>query len=334
MTEYERSAGAPVESQGVERLAVMEPATRERFYAQGYIACNADLKKLKGTNPTFDEHDHFLKHGLREGRLQYTREFFSPDSSFRRRKFSRFGHIFSEPPVFMNAADSFPVRFGPGEVSLSSYDGESANGALEPFVRALEMQPGGSFMDLGCGFRDAMFSNCLYVEVYPSMTADTIVQPNVALPFKAESFDGVHCAAVLEHVRRPWEVVNEIHRVLKPGGKVYIDWPFLQPLHGYPNHHFNATSQGLAALFEDTGFKDRTVYRHPGQEADNTLLWILGWLRDGIQDPVLKQRFSAMTVDEVLKQTAATGLMTAITTSLTEDMRDRLACGNCLVATK
>jgi hypothetical protein len=41
-----------------------------------------------------------------------------------------------------------------------------------------------------------------------------------------------------------------------------------------------------------------------------------------------------MTVDEVLKQAAATGLMTAITTSLTEDMRDRLACGNCLVATK
>jgi hypothetical protein len=40
-------------------------------------------------------------------------------------------------------------------------------------------------------------------------------------------------------------------RVLKPGGKAYTLCAFLQPLHGYPDHYFNATESGLARLFSD-----------------------------------------------------------------------------------
>ena len=51
------------------------------------------------------------------------------------------------------------------------------------------------------------------------------------LPFKDEVFDGVWIQAVLEHVLEPDKVVSEIHRVLRAGGIVYADTPFMQQVH-------------------------------------------------------------------------------------------------------
>jgi glycosyltransferase involved in cell wall biosynthesis/SAM-dependent methyltransferase/uncharacterized protein YbaR (Trm112 family) len=52
-----------------------------------------------------------------------------------------------------------------------------------------------------------------------------------ALPFADGAFDAVVCQAVLEHVADPPRVVGEIHRVLKPGGLVYSEIPFMQQVH-------------------------------------------------------------------------------------------------------
>jgi ubiquinone/menaquinone biosynthesis C-methylase UbiE len=61
----------------------------------------------------------------------------------------------------------------------------------------------------------------------------------------------VFSIAVLEHVRDPFRCTAEIARVLKRGGELYCCMPFLQPLHGFPHHYFNATPQGARHLFED-----------------------------------------------------------------------------------
>jgi SAM-dependent methyltransferase/uncharacterized protein YbaR (Trm112 family) len=71
------------------------------------------------------------------------------------------------------------------------------------------------------------------------------------LPFLSQSFDGVICQAVLEHVLDPQCCVNEIHRVLKPGGLVYAEVPFIQQVHmqGYDFTRF--TLSGCRRLFRD-----------------------------------------------------------------------------------
>ena len=51
------------------------------------------------------------------------------------------------------------------------------------------------------------------------------------IPFQSNAFDGVIVQAVLEHVLDPTRCVEEIHRVLKPGGVVYAETPFMQQVH-------------------------------------------------------------------------------------------------------
>ena len=68
------------------------------------------------------------------------------------------------------------------------------------------------------------------VDIYPSDNVDVICDGHY-LPFADASYDGVWIQAVLEHVVEPQAVVAEIHRVLRPGGLVYAETPFMQQVH-------------------------------------------------------------------------------------------------------
>lgn len=73
------------------------------------------------------------------------------------------------------------------------------------------------------------------------------------IPFADDSFDSVICVAVLEHVHSPEKVVAEMIRVLKPGGKLYAEIPFIFFFHGYPNDFKRYTREGIKYLFRDLG---------------------------------------------------------------------------------
>jgi len=53
------------------------------------------------------------------------------------------------------------------------------------------------------------------------------------LPFLDGSLDGVISTYVLEHVQYPEQAIAEMHRVLKPGGILYMETPFLFGFHGH-----------------------------------------------------------------------------------------------------
>jgi len=71
------------------------------------------------------------------------------------------------------------------------------------------------------------------------------------IPLSDGSVDAVWIQAVLEHVLDPWRVVGEIHRVLKPGGIVYAETPFLQQVHEGAYDFTRFTESGHRWLFRE-----------------------------------------------------------------------------------
>jgi SAM-dependent methyltransferase len=79
----------------------------------------------------------------------------------------------------------------------------------------------------------------------------TLVVDHRALPLADASLDAVIIDSGLEHVADPREAVVEIIRVLKSEGLVYVDLPFMMPMHAGANDFLRFSSMGLRALFRD-----------------------------------------------------------------------------------
>jgi SAM-dependent methyltransferase len=71
------------------------------------------------------------------------------------------------------------------------------------------------------------------------------------IPLADGAVDGVIIQAVLEHVLEPVVVVGEIRRVLREGGVVYADTPFMQQVHEGPYDFTRFTESGHRYLFRD-----------------------------------------------------------------------------------
>ena len=226
----------------------------------------------------------------------------------------------------------FPVVLSDKHYSRDDYVAESANDSFPPFLKDIEEHPGGLFMDLGCGLRKQLYDNCIYVEVYPSITADIIVGTDCEYPFPDCTFDGIGCFSVLEHTKHPWKAAREIHRMLKPGGRCYIDWPALAPVHGYPSHYFNATREGLKLAFGD-GFEIESCRTWHNQGPDHSIHWILHSLLTKLPDN-LRSEVSAISVGEFMQAPPQGDLWRRVLGALPESTIEELAAGNFLIARK
>ncbi len=85
-------------------------------------------------------------------------------------------------------------------------------------------------------------------DIYPTRDTSLVADAH-RIPLAAESVDVVWVQAILEHVYRPDVVVSEIRRVLKPGGLVHAETPFLQPVHEGAFDFSRFTVSGHAMLF-------------------------------------------------------------------------------------
>jgi SAM-dependent methyltransferase len=84
------------------------------------------------------------------------------------------------------------------------------------------------------------------------------------IPLISGCVDAVIVQAVLEHVLNPWQVVEEVHRVLKPDGLVYAETPFMQQVHAGPYDFTRFTDSGHRWLFRRFDEIDRGVVAGPG----------------------------------------------------------------------
>ena len=302
-------------------IEVFEAITPENFDPRRYLLANPDLHAVFGDDEQRAA-DHLRDYGLKENRRQVSDVFLSS----RGEKFARFKHTLPD-----NDADAFPVSFAAAIHQLSEYDGESSNGMLGFWVTELVGNPDKLYADIGAGMRPTVLSNCVCVEVYPSVSADILIDPDCRLPFKDASLDGIGCFAVLEHVNRPWVMAAEFARVVKPGGKIFVDWPFLQPVHGYPSHYYNATREGLRQLFAEQ-FEIDELYTGGWQGPDYTVNWILNALIASINDDAARQRLLNLTVADLCNEPPRSGMWQKLLGAIDDRAMSMLSCGNLLIA--
>ena len=121
--------------------------------------------------------------------------------------------------------------------------------------------------------------SCLFCRDVLGM--DVVRASVTELPFGGASFDIVCCFDVIEHVEDDRRAVDELVRVCRPGGSVFVTVPAYMSLwsdHDRVNHHFRRyVKGGLCALFSrHQGRATRTTYF-------NSLLFPPIWLVRSLQ---------------------------------------------------
>jgi len=126
------------------------------------------------------------------------------------------------------------------------------------------LRPGDRVLDAGSGdghWRDHLPKDVRYVGVdlgvgdkavdYSHLDAKADL---MALPLRDSSFDAAISIQVLEHMKKPWQALDELSRVLKPGGVLFLSCPQGEPQHQVPYDFFRYTPFGLRSLLEERGF--------------------------------------------------------------------------------
>lgn len=144
--------------------------------------------------------------------------------------------------------------------------------ATANFARRFE--PHQRILDIGCGTKPyKKFFKCEYIGTDPiaSLNPEIVGQAwSIAAP--NHSFDGIILNQSLEHIQKTTETIQEIKRLLKPGGLCLITVPQAMKNHGLPlviekssqagkypealvpywqEDYYRFTKYGLLALFSD-----------------------------------------------------------------------------------
>jgi SAM-dependent methyltransferase len=141
-----------------------------------------------------------------------------------------------------------------------------------PRVKAFVQQlPGQAhWIDLGAGGR-RLRSDAVRVDRDLNESAELVADGH-RLPFRDSSLDSVVSTGTLEHVREPATVLGEIRRVLRDGGQVYLEVPFLQGYHADPDDYWRFTQNGLRLLLQQGGFAVQESGAHMGPASG--MCWI------------------------------------------------------------
>ena len=153
--------------------------------------------------------------------------------------------------------------FSPGLMGIFINPFYFARKELYREMTRFSCQISGKILDVGCGSKpyQGLFTS---VSEYIGLEYDT-PQNRVAkradyfydgntFPFGDMIYDSVICNQVLEHVFNPNQFLNEILRVLKPGGNLLLTVPFVWDEHEQPWDYARYSSFGLKSLLERNGF--------------------------------------------------------------------------------
>ncbi len=152
-----------------------------------------------------------------------------------------------------------PLRF----LDLGAGDGRS-------FDRVREIRPAVDWIGLD-------IANSPEVKSRTRVDCTFVTYDGVTIPFPDQHFDVVFSRQVFEHVRYPEKLLQEIHRVLRPGGSFIGSVSQLEPYHS--RSYWNFTYMGFASIASEAGL--RPVELRPG--IDGITLTLRNFILFGIK---------------------------------------------------
>lgn len=166
-------------------------------------------------------------------------------------------------------------------LSLTDIDNITLKKSVKRFSRTVPT--GARVLDAGAGLKpyESFFTHCLYescdfadVEAFYGNLDDgrredltgrhTYICPLDNIPLPDQTFDVILCTQVLEHVPYPSAVVKELHRLLKPSGRLFVTVPQGYGIHGEPYNFYYFTKYGLELTLKDAGFGDIRIEERGG----------------------------------------------------------------------
>lgn len=100
---------------------------------------------------------------------------------------------------------------------------------------------------LNIGAGSSAYADCINLDLVARANTDVVADAH-RLPFADESFDLCLMCAVLQYCEDPPRALDEAYRVLRPGGMVLIDAPFIQPVCYDQQDLFRFTKEGLIKI--------------------------------------------------------------------------------------
>jgi SAM-dependent methyltransferase len=117
------------------------------------------------------------------------------------------------------------------------------------FIGNCRLNESQNILDVGCGLKPYRYNlpkaSWFGIDIYDGPEVDLVINGADNWKISDCEFDAVLCTEVLEHAINPALVIDEIWRVLKPGGVALITTPFIYGIHGEPNDFRRYTHLGL-----------------------------------------------------------------------------------------
>ena len=165
------------------------------------------------------------------------------------------------------SAKSFLAKqtFNPGLTGLFINPFFFARKNLFANIKANAHYMQGRVLDVGCGkkpYRQLFKGATEYIGMdienpghdHSTESIDVFYDGKI-FPFPKEAFDSVLTNQVFEHVFNPADFINEIHRVLKPGGYMLLTVPFSWDEHEQPFDFARYSSFGIRHILQNNGFE-------------------------------------------------------------------------------
>ncbi len=148
---------------------------------------------------------------------------------------------------------------------LRVWSNHFSRGDLHAWVRRQRAAVEGSVLNVGAGGEIApCVGRCQSIDINPERGPDLVADVcDLRGVFERERFDAVFLIEVLEHVNEPQRAVDELRRVLKPGGRLILSVPYIFEMHDVPGDYWRFTEFGLRLMlreFDQIEIKRRNGY--------------------------------------------------------------------------